>query len=109
MLGKRVLGAAAASLMAVAGVTVSASPASAVGGDCQARVGTQVRDWAPDLYRPEAYCTSLQPDSKARGALDLAAAPDAYTAWFTQTKVWKYGSWADYVGVRGAYTEVRAV
>jgi hypothetical protein len=72
-------------------------------------VGKQVRDWLPDLYRPEGRCSSLQADSKARGALDRALAGDAYTPWFTQTGVWKSGNWADYVGVRGAYTEIRAV
>jgi hypothetical protein len=31
------------------------------------------------------------------------------TAWFTQTKVWKVSGGNDWLGVRGAYTEVRAV
>jgi hypothetical protein len=90
-------------------LAVSGTPASAdTGGNCQARVGHQSRT-GPDYYRPEGYCTSLNADSKARGALDLSFAPDAYTAWFTQTKVWKVGGWDDYVGVNGAYPQIRAV
>jgi hypothetical protein len=109
MHGRRTASAAVAVLMGVTGMVVAAPPATAVGGNCEARVGKQVRNWLPDLYRPEAFCHSLQPDSKARGGLDLAFGPDAYTAWFTETKVWKTGHWDDYVGVRGAYSEIRHV
>jgi len=106
--GKRVIGAVLATLMGVTGVAVSASPASAVGGNCNAWVNKQVRPSAPDLYQPAAFCTSLHSDSKARGGLNLTGAPDAYTPWFTQTGVTKYGTWADYIGVNGAYPEIRA-
>jgi len=110
MLGKRVGTFAMAAVMGATGVVlaVSGTPAFAAGGNCQARVGHQSRT-GPDYYRPEAYCDSLNADSKARGGLDLSLAPDAYTAWFTQTKVWKVGGWDDYIGVNGAYTEIRAV
>ena len=110
MLGKRVGSAALAAAMGMTGVvlTLSPTPAVAAGGDCKAQVGHKAVT-GPDLYRPEAYCNSLNADSKARGGLDLSLAPDAYTAWFTQVKVWKYGGFDDYIGVNGAYTEVRAV
>jgi hypothetical protein len=109
MLGKRIASAAFVIVVGATGLAAPATPAGAAGGNCQARVGHQVRDWLPDNYRAEAYCTSLQADSKARGLLDLTASADVGTAWFTQTKVWKYSSWNDWLGVRGAYTEVRAV
>jgi hypothetical protein len=109
MLGKRLASAAFVVVVGATGVAAPATPANAIGGNCQARVGHQVRDYLPDYYRAEAYCSSLQADSKARGLLDLAASPDVGTAWFTQTKVWKVSGWNDWLGVRGAYTEVRAV
>jgi hypothetical protein len=108
MLGRRATSVALAALVGMSGAAVVASPAHAVGGNCQARIGHKPVT-GPDHYRPEAHCTSLQADSRARGALDLIASPDAYSAWFTQTKVWKYGQYDDYVGVRSAYTQVRAI
>jgi hypothetical protein len=72
-------------------------------------VDSPVPGYGRPLPAAEAYCSSLQADSKARGLLELAAGPDMGTAWFTQTKVWKVSGGNDWLGVRGAYTEVRAV
>jgi hypothetical protein len=109
MRGQRIASTAFVVMVGVTGVAAPATPAAAVGGDCQAEVEKKVRDWRPDLYRPAAYCSSLQADSKARGLLDITAVPDPSTPWFTQLKVWKYGTWEGQLGVRGAYTEIRAV
>jgi hypothetical protein len=108
MLGRRVASVALAALVGMSGAAAVASPAHAVGGDCQTKTGHLPR-LGPDHYRVEAHCTSLQADSKARGVLDLAVQGDSRTAWFTQTKVWKYGEWGAYLNRRGTFHEIRHV
>ncbi len=86
-----------------------AMPAYAVGGNCTSAVEHRSQTGF-DAYRVRASCSSLQSDSKARGALDFAAAVDTFTPYFTALNTSYYSDWINaYPGPRGSYTEVRHV
>ncbi len=72
----------AVGVMAAGIVAVSAPGAFAVGGDCSAWA-ENVSLTGPDGKRAAAKCSSLHADSKAQGVLDMTAALDKHTAWFT--------------------------
>jgi hypothetical protein len=73
-------------VMAAGIVAVAAPGAFAVGGDCSA-YAENVPLTGPDGKRAAASCKSLQGDSKAQGVLDMTAALDEHTAWFTALNV----------------------
>lgn len=60
-------------------------PAQALGGSCRAHTAHDVA---------ETYgmgrCSHLNRDTKARVTLDLAAAPDLHSSWFTRTNTWHF-------------------
>ncbi|MFD0704184.1 hypothetical protein ACFQY8_00225 [Alloscardovia venturai] len=51
---------------------------SALGGNCSARMVSGV-----GYTVARGRCVSLNRDTKARSTLDIAAAPDTHSAWFT--------------------------
>jgi hypothetical protein len=85
---------AALVVIATCAVLVPASVASAstviphsVGGNCSAGVDTHALRFQPDEYRVHVSCSSLNPNSKARGTLDFPLSVDEHTQWFTQLNV----------------------
>ena len=62
------------------GLTALAPPqsASALGGNCSARMVSGV-----GYTLARGRCSSLNRDTKARSTLDIAAAPDTHSIWFT--------------------------
>lgn len=76
------------------GALISVPQASAVGGNCEAKHNEYTRlGPIPNDHQVEARCTSLQADSKAQGTLDVQAAPDLHTAWFTRKSTWYKSGW----------------
>lgn len=83
--------AVAASLLA--GVVISASPAEAVGGSCFPSLYKRQVSGGLDEYRAGAYCSSLEPDSKARPKLIRNSGPDYSGPYFTRLYTIYFTNW----------------
>jgi hypothetical protein len=98
---------AVATLLSGAAVAATADAALAVGGTCSATT-ENVSLTGPDGKRVKASCSKLEGDSKARGTLDLVAASDKHTAWFTGLNT-AYRSDYDRGPNRGSYYTIAHV
>lgn len=70
------------------------SVAEAAGGNCGGTVQKKAVAFRPDVYRVAASCSSLWPNSKARGILDFPNDADDHTQWFTQLNVTVYSGYS---------------
>ena len=64
-------------------------PAHALGGSCNAWLNSTV-----GFTNAQGICYSLNGDTKARVTMDITAAPDFHSGWFTTTgKVYATANW----------------
>lgn len=75
---------------------VAFAPAAlaAAGNNCSAAKETKAVSGLPDPSRVRAACSSLSANTKAKGILDLTAANDYETQWFTRLNTNYYSGYA---------------
>lgn len=85
--------ASAALLLSPLAVSITATTATAFGGNCSAVKQTQAVRWGLDNHRARAICSSIQGDTKARATLVRNGGPDYHSVWFTTTNRYYYTGW----------------
>ena len=84
---------AGASTVAVTAAGAASAKSDARVTSCQSRVE---EEWvgSTSRYRVVAFCTSLAPNTEARGVLDVPLYPDEQTEWFSTTGTTHVSDWS---------------